>query len=78
MSTEDGGQLAIYIDGVEYDGDWSSVLINGVISVEIQFTSPEIPEEEKVGTKETPGFGIFTSLAAILVASIFIGSRRDS
>lgn len=78
MSTEDGGHLAMYIDGVEYDGDWSSVLINGVISVEIQFTSPEIPEEEKVGTKETPGFGIFASLAAILVASIFIGSRRDS
>ncbi len=75
-STQEGGQLAMYIDGVEYDGDWSSVLIDGVISIDIRFTSPEMPDEE-VDAGATPGFGVIASLVAILVSATFLGPRRE-
>ncbi len=69
LAVSDGGYLALYLDGVEYDGDWSSIPIQGVISVEIKLTNPIEDLEGDEETSRTPGFSVILSVLSLLLAS---------
>ena len=69
LAVSDGGYLTLYLDGVEYDGDWSSIPIQGVISVEIKLTNPIEDLEGDEETSRTPGFSVILSALSLLLAS---------
>ncbi len=75
---EEGGSLELFIDLVEYEGDWSSISIEGVISIEIIYTSPpsQISEEEGETGDSVPGFSAILAFSSILVA-MFTLRRKD-
>ena len=77
MGTDDGGALSITLDGVAYEGDWSAVNIDGVISVEIQFQSgqSQVNPEDGMESESTPGFAALIATIGMLGAAI-ISSRQ--
>ncbi|MBI88387.1 MAG: hypothetical protein CMB67_05120 [Euryarchaeota archaeon] len=69
LAVSEGGSLTLFLDGVEYNGDWGSIPLEGVISIEIKLSNPV---EDIVGEEEpsrTPGFSVILSGFALLLAS---------
>ena len=77
MDTNDGGVLSITLDGIAYEGDWSAVNIDGVISVDIQFQSgqSQVNPEDVTESESTPGFAALIATIGMLGAAI-ISSRQ--
>ena len=84
MSTDNGASISMYIDGSEFTGDWDNVDIDGVVSVEIVFTSPQFsddyidpnePSQSQNG--RVPGFSFATTSIAIIGAFIAGYFRRE-
>ena len=77
MDTNDGGALSITLDGIAYEGDWSAVNIDGVISVDIQFQSDQsqVNPEDGMESESTPGFASLIATIGMLGAAI-ISSRQ--
>ena len=79
MELQDGGELSVSIDGVDYTGDWSEINIDGVISIDIKFESPMAAEDSTQEISDsTPGFSVLL-ITMTLMLVIFTGSsRRES
>ena len=79
MKLQDGGELSVSIDGVDYTGDWSEINIDGVISIDIKFESPMAAEDSTQEISDsTPGFSVLL-ITMTLMLVIFTGSsRRES
>ena len=76
MELQDGGELSVSIDGVEYTGDWSEINIDGVISIDIKFESPMAAEDSTQDIGEsTPGFSVLL-ITMTLMLVIFTRSPR--
>ncbi len=73
----EGGSLDIFIDLVEYEGDWESISVEGVISIEIIFTSPiEVSTDDGTDSGDSvPGFSILLVLSSVLCA-VVVSRRR--
>ncbi len=82
MSTENGASISMYIDGAEFTGDWNNVDLDGVVSVEIVFLSPQLPTDSLTPNEPSqsqkglvPGFSlILTSIA--IIGAFFVGDYR--
>lgn len=82
MSTENGASISMYIDGTEFTGDWNNVDLDGVVSVEIVFLSPQLPTDSLTPNEPSqsqkglvPGFSlILTSIA--IIGAFFVGDYR--
>ena len=76
---QDGGNLSVSIDGVEYAGDWSEINIDGVISIDIKFESPVVAEDSTQDASEsTPGFSILLITLTLMLVIFTRSSRRES
>lgn len=76
MELQDGGELSVSIDGLEYTGDWSEINIDGVISIDIKFESPMAAEDSTQDIGEsTPGFSVLL-ITMTLILVIFTRSSR--
>jgi len=73
----EGGSLDIFIDLVKYEGDWESIPVEGVISIEIIFTSPiEVLADDGTESGDSvPGFSILLVLSSVLCA-VVVSRRR--
>lgn len=73
----EGGSLDIFIDLVKYEGDWESISVEGVISIEIIFTSPiEVSTDDGTDSGDSvPGFSILLVLSSVLCA-VVVSRRR--
>lgn len=73
----EGGSLDIFIDLVKYEGDWESIPVEGVVSIEIIFTSPiEVLADERTESGDSvPGFSILLVLSSVLCA-VVVSRRR--
>jgi len=85
MSAKNGGSLTMYIDGVVFTGDWSSVNLDGVVSIDIQYlsqiTSTESPLDSESGDPQDawmPGFSTILAAIAILGACFPGFPRRNN
>ena len=82
MSTDSGASISMYIDGIEFTGDWDNVDLAGVVSIEIVYTSPELPtdslpsnEPSQSQNGRVPGFsGALTSIA--IICAFIVGNYR--
>tara|TARA_B100002052_G_C15867727_1_gene593143 strand:+ start:198 stop:1532 length:1335 start_codon:yes stop_codon:yes gene_type:complete len=71
--TSDGGEITIDVNGINFEGNWSAISLDGVISLEIVYTSPPIPTvEEDVEDDTLPGFSVVLVLASTLLAMAVI------
>ena len=71
--TSDGGEITIDVNGINFEGNWSAISLDGVISLEIVYTSPPIPTvEEDVEDDTLPGFSVVVVLASTLLAMAVI------
>ncbi len=77
FSTANGGSIRVFIDGVEFNGDWSNIPIDDAISVEIQHNSPLDSLQENEEAQSTSGFSALLSGLSIL-AAISIFSNRGN
>lgn len=67
--TSDGGEITIDVNGINFEGNWSAISLDGVISLEIVYTSPPIPTvEEDVEDDTLPGFSVVLVLSSTLLA----------
>ncbi len=67
--TSDGGEITIDVNGINFEGNWSAISLDDVISLEIVYTSPPTPTvEDDVGDDSLPGFSVFLVLASTLLA----------
>lgn len=79
MELQDGGELSVSIDGVEYTGDWSEINIDGVISIEIKFESPMAAEDSTQDIRDsTPGFSVLLITMTLMLVILTGSSRRES
>ena len=67
---EEGDSLKLFIDLVEYVGDWGDIPIEGVISIEIIYTSAAEPESELSEDESVPGFPMILAIVSILGALV--------
>lgn len=71
--TSDGGEITIDVNGINFEGNWSAISLDGVISLEIVYTSPSIPTvEEDVEDDTLPGFSVVLVLSSTLLAMAVI------
>ena len=71
--TSDGGEITIDVNGINFEGNWSAISLDGVISLEIVYTSPPTPTvEEDVEDDTLPGFSVVLVLASTLLAMAVI------
>ena len=71
--TSDGGEITIDVNGINFEGNWSAISLDGVISLEIVYTPPPIPTvEEDVEDDTLPGFSVVLVLASTLLAMAVI------
>ena len=82
MSTENGASISMYIDGAEFTGDWNNVDLDGVVSVEIVFLSPQLPTDSLTPNEPSqpqkglvPGFSLLLTSIAI-IGAFFVGYYR--
>ena len=74
--TSDGGEITLDVNGVRYEGDWSAIPLEGVISLDIVYTSPPvITVEEDMEDDSLPGFSMVLVLASTLLAMAVIRRR---
>lgn len=73
---EEGDSLKLFIDLVEYVGDWGDIPIEGVISIEIIYTSAAEPESELSEDETVPGFPMILAIVSILGALVVTRTRR--
>jgi len=73
---EEGDSLKLFIDLVEYVGDWGDIPIEGVISIEIIYTSAAEPENELSEDESVPGFPMILAIVSILGALVITRRRR--
>ena len=67
--TSDGGQITIDVNGLPYEGDWSAISLEGVISLDIVYTSPPTQMlEEDTEEDALPGFSVILVLASTVLA----------
>ena len=67
--TSDGGEITIDVNGINFEGNWSAISLDDVISLEIVYTSPPTPTvEDDVKDDSLPGFSVFLVLASTLLA----------
>ena len=67
--TSDGGEITIDVNGINFEGNWSAISLDDVISLEIVYTSPPTPTvEDDVEDDSLPGFSVFLVLASALLA----------
>tara|TARA_B100000941_G_scaffold170557_1_gene121509 strand:- start:856 stop:2271 length:1416 start_codon:yes stop_codon:yes gene_type:complete len=67
--TLDGGEITLDVNGVRYEGDWSAISLDGVISLDIVYTSPPVMTvEEDIEDDSLPGFSMVLVLASTLLA----------
>ena len=67
--TSDGGEITIDVNGINFEGNWSAISLDDVISLEIVYTSPPTPAvEDDVEDDSLPGFSVFLVLASTLLA----------
>ena len=67
--TSDGGEIPIDVNGINFEGNWSAISLDDVISLEIVYTSPPTPTvEDDVEDDSLPGFSVFLVLASTLLA----------
>jgi hypothetical protein len=67
--TSDGGEITIDVNGINFEGNWSAISLDDVISLEIVYTSPPTPTvEDDVEDDSLPGFSVFLVLASTLLA----------
>ncbi|MEC7708292.1 MAG: hypothetical protein VYA39_01035 [Candidatus Thermoplasmatota archaeon] len=82
MSTDSGASISMYIDGIEFTGDWDNVDLAGVVSIEIVYTSPKLPTDSLPSNDPSqsqngrvPGFsGALTSIA--IICAFIVGNYR--
>ena len=73
--TSDGGEITLDVNGVRYEGDWSAIPLEGVISLDIVYTSPPtITVEEDSEVRSLPVFSMV--LVLILLAMIVNRMRK--
>ena len=73
--TSDGGEITLDVNGVGYEGDWSAIPLEGVISLDIVYTSPPtITVEEDSEVRSLPVFSMV--LVLILLAMIVNRIRK--
>jgi hypothetical protein len=72
---EEGDSLELIVDLVEYEGDWENIPVEGVISIEIIYTSARVAEYPSEDGESVPGFSAIIALASILGAIVV--SRRE-
>ena len=84
MSTENGASISMYIDGAEFTGDWANVDVKGVISIEIVYTSPQLPshslpanEQDEIQDGRLPGFTLVMTSIAVMAAFVVGLSRIE-
>ncbi len=71
--TSDGGEITLDVNGVRYEGDWSAIPLEGVISLDIVYTSPPVMTvEEDIEDDSLPGFSMVLVLASTLLAMAVI------
>ena len=71
--TSNGGEITIDVNGINFEGNWSAISLDGVISLEIVYTSPPTPTvEEDVENDTLPGFSVVLVLASTLLAMAVI------
>ena len=71
--TSDGGEITIDVNGINFEGNWSAISLDDVISLEIVYTSPPTPTvEEDVQDDTLPGFSVILVLASTLLAMAVI------
>ena len=71
--TSNGGEITIDVNGINFEGNWSAISLDGVISLEIVYTSPPTPTvEEDVEDDTLPGFSVVLVLASTLLAMAVI------
>ena len=74
--TSDGGEITIDVNGMPYEGDWSAISLEGVISLDIVYTSPPAQMlEEDTEEDSLPGFSVILVLASTLLAVAVIRRR---
>ena len=74
--TSDGGEITLDVNGVRYEGDWSAIPLEGVISLDIVYTSPPVMTvEEDMEDDSLPGFSMVLVLASTLLAMAVIRRR---
>tara|TARA_Y100000592_G_C5291896_1_gene231254 strand:- start:261 stop:605 length:345 start_codon:yes stop_codon:yes gene_type:complete len=74
--TSDGGEITLDVNGVRYEGDWSAIPLEGVISLDIVYTSPPVMTvEEDIEDDSLPGFSMVLVLASTLLAMAVIRRR---
>ncbi|MEC7436177.1 MAG: SGNH/GDSL hydrolase family protein [Candidatus Thermoplasmatota archaeon] len=67
--TSNGGEITIDVNGINFEGNWSAISLDDVISLEIVYTSPPTPTvEDDVEDDSLPGFSVFLVLASTLLA----------
>ena len=67
--TSDGGEITIDVNGINFEGNWSAISLDDVISLEIVYTSPPTTTvEDDVEDDSLPGFSVFLVLASTLLA----------
>jgi len=83
MSTENGASITMYIDGTEFSGDWTNVGVDGVVAIEIVYTSPQLPTDSTPPNDSSegqngrvPGFSLTLTSIAIMCAFIAGQHRR--
>lgn len=73
IDTSDGGEITIDVNGINFEGNWSAISLDDVISLEIVYTSPPTPTvEEDVQDDTLPGFSVILVLASTLLAMAVI------
>ena len=71
--TSYGGEITIDVNGINFEGNWSAISLDDVISLEIVYTSPPTPTvEEDVQDDTLPGFSVILVLASTLLAMAVI------
>ena len=71
--TSYGGEITIDVNGINFEGNWSAISLDDVISLEIVYTSPPTPTvEEDVQDDTLPGFSVILVLVSTLLAMAVI------
>ncbi len=78
MVAENGSTITLTLDGIQFDGDWSSIPIEDVISIEISYSSQEnseLADDAEEQKRSTPGFNSILGIISLLFAVSFGYSR---
>ena len=71
----EGATLRLIIDLVEYQGDWDNIPIDGALSIEIIYESPQAIDGPNEDNDSVPGFSAIIALISILGAIVV--SRKE-